>query len=279
VPRYGHLKIQIQRYIIKDINQAGSQVLYLNPTIDKMKNIISILCLIILITSCSESGKSKVDSSTSNGSDLNESSKVTLFLTSSGMEVSSGLIPLLPFKPAGRTVSYITTASVTDSAALEWTNDEIVAIENVGFNVDRIDLSILEPEDLKEAFYGCDLFWVGGGNTLYLLQEVRRSGFDKFVTRKIMEGVPYVGTSAGSILLGPDIEFELYASQAPELNSYEGLNLFPFAPYVHFGAPWVKEVYKEILQFSLDNDKSFITLRDNQFIYVTGEKWQVIDVE
>ena len=157
------------------------------------------------------------------------------------------------------------------------TNIEV--IEKAGFMVDKIDISVLNPEDMEEVFSGCDLFWVGGGNTLYLLQEVRKSGFDKYVTRKILEGIPYVGASAGSIILGPDLEFERYASRIPELTSYEGLNLFPFAPYVHFDAEWTKEFYVDILKFSLENNKSFITLRDNQFIYVTGKKWQVIDVE
>jgi dipeptidase E len=158
-------------------------------------------------------------------------------------------------------------------------NAKIEVIEKTGFIVDKIDISTLTPEDMEEVFSQCDLIWVGGGNTLYLLQEVRKSGFDKYLTNKILEGVPYVGASAGSIILGPDLEFELFASRTPELTSYEGLNLFPFAPYVHFDAEWTKELYADILKFSLENNKSFITLRDDQFIYVTGEKWQVIDVE
>lgn len=244
-----------------------------------MNKITPIICLIFFMTACSENNRSKVNVSALNAPDVDDSSKVTLFLTSSGMEVSSKLIPLLPFKPAGKTVSYITTASVDDGVVPEWMNSEIEAIEKVGFIVDRIDLSVLTPKDLEGSFSGCDLFWVGGGNTLYLLQEVRKSGFDKYVTKKILDGIPYVGVSAGSIILGPDLEFELYASRTPELTSYEGLNIFPFAPYVHFDAEWTKELYKDILKFSLENNKSFITLRDNQFIYVTGKKWQVIDVE
>jgi dipeptidase E len=156
-------------------------------------------------------------------------------------------------------------------------------LERLGFKVKSIDLALLETDDLEQAFSECDLFWVCGGNTLYLLQEVRRSGFDKFVTKKISEGIPYVGSSAGSILLGPDVEFERFAcdtTEAPHLTSYEGLNLFPFSTYAHFDAPWAKDVYKEILTFSIEKSKSFITLHDNQFIYVQDEKWQVIiDVE
>jgi dipeptidase E len=215
----------------------------------------------------------------SDEADSTDISNVSLFLTSNGAPALSEIIPLLPFKPDGKKVSYVTTASVVNGLVPEWMNTNIEIIEKAGFIVDRIDISTLTPDDMEEAFSGSDLIWVGGGNTLFLLQEVRKSGFDNYLTKKILEGIPYVGASAGSIILGPDLEFELYASKTPELTSYEGLNLFPYAPYVHFDAEWTKEFYVDILKFSLENNKSFITLRDDQFIYVTGKKWQVIDIE
>lgn len=247
-----------------------------------MKNTFLFACLVFFIASCSNGSKSKENSKTSNDINTIESSEIILFLISSSTEVFSALIPLLPFTPAGRTVCYIRTASHPDGVVPGSINSEMEALENLGFKVKSIDLALLEPDGLEQAFSECDLFWVCGGNTLYLLQEVRRSGFDKFVTKKISAGIPYVGSSAGSILLGPDVEFERLAcdtTEAPNLTSFEGLNLFPFSTYAHFDAPWAKDVYQEILKFSIDNSKSFITLHDNQFIYVQGEKWQVIDVE
>jgi dipeptidase E len=246
-----------------------------------MKNTLIVACLLVLITSCSKGDKSKVNSETS---DVNTTEVVekTLFLTSSGMGVSSDwLVPLLPFEPTGKTVCYITTAATIGGEVPDWITSEIGAIEKLGFNVKSIDLTFLSAEDLETAFSECDLFWVCGGNTLYLLQEVRRSGFDAFVTKMISEGIPYVGASAGSILLGPDVEFERFAcdiTQAPDLTSFEGLNLFPFATYVHFDAPWAKGVYKDILKFSLDNSKAFITLKDSEFIYVKGDNWRVVEI-
>lgn len=244
-----------------------------------IKNRFSILCLILFISSCSSNDKQTANSLTPGEADSTDTSNITLFLTSSGTPALPEIIQLLPFKPDGRKVSYVTTASVVDGVAPEWMSANIEVIEKAGFIVDPIDIATLTPEDMEKSFSGSDLIWVGGGNTLYLLQEVRKSGFDGYVTNKILEGVPYVGHSAGSIILGPDIEFELYASRNPELTSYEGLNLFPFAPYVHFDAEWTKELYADILKFSLENNKSFITLRDDQFIYVTGVKWQVIDIQ
>ena len=50
-----------------------------------------------------------------------------------------------------------------------------------------------------------DVMYVCGGNTFYLLQEVRKNGFDKYIVDFINNGGLYVGVSAGSILVGPDI--------------------------------------------------------------------------
>ena len=237
-----------------------------------MKKFLSFFYLILIVCSCAERGASS-------STDSDNTSKITLFLTSAGTPALPAIIPLLPSKPENMKVSYVTTAAVVDGVVPESVNKNIEVIEKAGFKVDKIDISTLSPEDMEDAFSGTDLIWVGGGNTLFLLQEVRKSGFDDFLTKKIIEGIPYVGVSAGSIILGPDLEFELYASKTPELDSYEGLNIFPYAPYVHFDAEWTKEFYIDILKFSLENNKSFITLRDDQFIYVTGKKWQVIDVE
>ena len=115
--------------------------------------------------------------------------------------------------------------------------DEIDAVEKTGFSVRRGDLAKLSVDTLPDAFAGCDIFWVGGGNTYYLLQEVRRSGFDDFIIDRINAGVPYVGTSAGSLIVAPDIGCIKYAEEHPDLElsleSYDALNVFPLVPFVH----------------------------------------------
>ena len=241
-----------------------------------MRTITLSICLLLASSMKADCQKNPI----TDGADPTDSPQVTLFLTSSGMGRSSEwLAPLLPFEPAGHTVCYITTAAAFGGDTPDWMNHEIQSVENLGFNVKRIDLTNLTSSDLAREFSNADLIWVGGGNTLYLLQEIRRTRFDTYVKKKISEGVPYVGVSAGSVIAGPDIGIELYASKTPELPSYEGLNLFPYVTFVHFGNPEYKEIYRDILLYSLDVGLSFITLRDNQFIYIHGDNWRVIDIE
>jgi len=198
-----------------------------------------------------------------------------LYLASNALRVVNEIKSLLPFDPVGKTVAYIGTASKDK----EWVQENIEKIEAAGFVVKAIDLALLSSNDLADAFQACDIIWVGGGNTFYLLQEVRRSGFDKLVTKKLLQGVPYVGTSAGSIIMGPNIEMVKFGDdplEASYLKSYQGLNLFPLVPIVHIDLPHLKNLNQRILNFGLENDIPFLSLHENQFIYVAGEHWRIV---
>ena len=202
-----------------------------------------------------------------------------LYLTTAAINVLDDLVPLLPEQKSEDTDCYIVTAGNLDDNP-HWISDEIKAISETGRTIKQLDLAVLDRGSLEAAFDRCAVIWVGGGNSFYLLQEVRQSGFDEFIARKIAEGTPYVGTSAGSIILAPNIEaiqFADDATQAPKLTSFDGLNLFPLVAFVHFDNPDFKDVYRRILSHALENGVGFVTLKEKQFIVVEGEFWKIID--
>ena len=205
--------------------------------------------------------------------------RTKLYLTSAAINVLDDLVPMLPEQEKGNTDCYIVTAANLDDNP-HWIADEISAISDTGRTIKQIDLAALEKDSLAAAFDRCAVIWVGGGNTFYLLQEVRRSGFDELVAQKIAEGTPYVGTSAGSIILAPNIESVRFAddvTQAPELTSFDGLDLFPLVAFAHFDNPNFKAAYRQILAHALDNGVDFVTLKEKQFIVVDGESWRIIN--
>lgn len=208
--------------------------------------------------------------------------KVRLYLASAAINVLDELVPLLPAQTSARAACYITTAGNLEGTP-PWMNEEIAAVESRGFNVTRIDLAGLSPDTVAQAFSDCGSIWVGGGNTYLLLQEVRRSGFDDVVAKMIAEGVPYVGTSAGSLILGPNLESIRFAEEHPdldlELTSFDGLDVFPLLPFVHFDNPMFRDIYRKILADALENDVAFVTLRDSQFVFVEGDSWRIISAD
>jgi dipeptidase E len=202
-----------------------------------------------------------------------------LYLASAAINVMDELVQLLPAPTSDHTACYITTAGNLESNP-HWIDEEISAVEKAGYSVKRIDLAKLSFDNVEAAFRDCHSIWVGGGNTYLLLQEVRRTGFDALVLRKIDDGIPYIGTSAGSLIMGPNLESIRFAEQHPaldlQLNSFDGLNVFPLLPFVHFDNPDYRDVYRQILNDALEKDVAFVTLRDNQFIFVDGDNWRII---
>jgi len=237
------------------------------------------LLLILLITPVFSQHRNLTKDSEPSARALNhEIPNAKLYLTSNALTVIDDLIPYLPFTPEGRSVCYITTAGYK----APWLTDNIKNVESKGFIVKPVDLELLSPDDLESTFQGGDLIRVGGGNTFYLLQEVRRTGFDKYLAEKIHEGVPYVGSSAGSVILGPDIELVKFAddpNEGSKLTSYDGLNIFPLVPLAHIDNPDYKDIYKQILNFGLEHDIPFVSLQEHQFILVEGAKWQIINAK
>jgi dipeptidase E len=78
---------------------------------------------------------------------------------------------------------------------------------DVGIPAENIlDVELDHPISVDELKY-FDVVFVDGGNTFYLLQKVRESGFDAAIENYLKQdwGV-YVGVSAGTILAGPDVE-------------------------------------------------------------------------
>jgi dipeptidase E len=136
---------------------------------------------------------------------------VRLFLTSNGFPSSSpGLREefrnLVGKAPRQLRVAFIPTASAAerDQPLTPAAHRELI---DIGISAENIlDVELDHPISLDELKH-FDVVFVDGGNTFYLLQKVRESGFDAAIEDYLKQdwGV-YVGVSAGTILAGPDIE-------------------------------------------------------------------------
>ena len=109
-------------------------------------------------------------------------------------------------------------------------------LDRLGFSsVQEIDASHVHSPDVLDRF---DAIYVKGGNTFSILHAMRESGFDHVIVSFILRGGVYIGVSAGSILLGPNIECAGWGSCADsndsQLQNTEGLQLVPFAVFPHF---------------------------------------------
>src|SRR2546423_5712900 len=60
--------------------------------------------------------------------------------------------------------------------------------------------------DPQKAVAEADAVFIGGGNTFRLLKAIQDLGLLEPIRRRIREGIPYIGSSAGSNVAGPTIK-------------------------------------------------------------------------
>lgn len=125
-----------------------------------------------------------------------------VFLAGGGSEVDSRLLDeqfvaiLDPLKP----VVYIPNAmaSKRHPSCLQWVRSVLFPL-----GVQNIEMwNDLKPRANVSAIAG---IYIGGGDTVKLLREIRRSGFDGYLKKMVATGIPVYGGSAGAIIFGEDI--------------------------------------------------------------------------
>jgi dipeptidase E len=142
----------------------------------------------------------------------------------------------------------------------------------MGFTVDSF-----EGTSPVRAVEHAGAVFVGGGNTFRLLKALQDLGLVEAVRRRVREGMPYVGSSAGSIVAGPSLKT---TKDMPivEPRSFEALALVGFQISPHYLDPDPSSTHmgetqeERIAQFLEENDAPVVGLREGAFLEIEGER-------
>jgi len=203
-----------------------------------------------------------------------------LLLTSAGFSnelISNAFLKLTGKHFPDLRVAFI--ANAADNYADKWfIGKDRNSLLELGMNVSDVDLRGKTPNELLVEFENVDVIFVAGGNTFYLLQKMIESGADKIISNLIEKGVVYVGSSAGSVLVGPSIEpvaaFD-DPKEAPMLTSFEGLKLVDFVTLPHFNKNSPEDNYTEVMK-KYSKKYKLITISDEQAIAVKDNNFEII---
>lgn len=199
-----------------------------------------------------------------------------LFLTSAGLpkETRDYFLKLVSKKPEETTVAFIPTAA--DPEKDKWfVESDRSELKEIGFQIEEIDLKNENKNSLLKKLSKCDVIYVGGGNTFYLLDWIRKSGFAKIINKLLDDGKIYVGVSAGSIITGPNIEVSGWKhadKNIVNLKDFTGLNLVNFIPFVHY----LNEHKKLLEEKAKNNNKPIIALNDKQAVLCINGKYEIV---
>lgn len=141
--------------------------------------------------------------------------------------------------------------------------------QKMGYDLASIHSSPSPQGAVAEA----DAVFIGGGNTFRLLKALYDFGILDPIRDRVNNGMPYIGSSAGSNVAGPTIRTtkDMPILQPP---SFDALGLVPFQISPHFQDPdpnskHMGETQEErILQFLEENDTPVAGLREGAMVRI-----------
>ena len=199
----------------------------------------------------------------------------TLILASSGQFIVNNDIDRFLPKPLLRcSIASIITASkkVPDTG---YVKRHRVAMQAKNISYSEIDIAEKDEQTLAKELDGYDIIYVEGGNTFYLLQCVRESGFKNVVSDLLARGVVYIGSSAGSYIACPSIVMATWSKRGFDqcgITDYTGMNLAPFLIKAHY----VPDMLPSLKERAKDLHHPLRAITDEQAIIVQNDRIQLL---
>lgn len=149
-----------------------------------------------------------------------------------------------------------------------WTKarDRLAAL---GLAVDRLH----EGHGARGSVEGAEGVFVGGGNTFRLLDRLQRSDLLEPLRRRAVEGMPYMGASAGTVIAAPTLKT---TNDMPIVQpaSFDSLGLVPFQINAHYldADPTSRHMgetrEQRIVEFLEENDAAVVGLREGGMLSI-----------
>ena len=122
-----------------------------------------------------------------------------------------------------------------------------------------------------DALFACPAIHLTGGHTGQFLDRLRKAGLMEPLRNWALAGGILIGTSAGAILMTPDIALDrvFLGERAEDMKDGAGLDLVDFEFFPH----WEDEPQfaPDVLRYSLQNGRDIIACRDGEGVVIKGD--------
>ena len=145
--------------------------------------------------------------------------------------------------------------------------------ELMGFGVDSVHDADRGPVHAVER---AQTIFIGGGNTFRLIDALWRHDLIEPIRRRVLHGMPYMGTSAGANVACPSIRTtnDMPIVQPP---SFAALDLVPFNINAHYLDPVAGSTHmgetreQRIAEFHEENPQPVVGLREGAWLHIEDE--------
>lgn len=185
---------------------------------------------------------------------------------------------LLKGEAEGKTVVFIPTASVHEgykgyvgSARKLW--------KKMNANIIEVDIAASPMDEVRMAFEKADIIYFTGGNSFFLIDQLRKTGTDALLKKHLSAGKLYVGESGGAIVCAPELSYIKQMDEVPKgfsQKDYLGLHLIDFYVLPHYLCFPFQKCSQQILAQYKDLD--ICALNNEQAVFVEDGKKQELSV-
>ncbi|MCB7451167.1 Type 1 glutamine amidotransferase-like domain-containing protein [Veillonella parvula] len=157
-------------------------------------------------------------------------------------------------------------------------DEGVEMLKSLGYELEIIDISKYDEDYLKNKLSKTECICISGGNTFYLLQELKKKNLIGLLYERIKEGLFYIGESAGAIIMSENIEYSQMMddkSIASELDDYTGVNVFNHYVLPHIGEYPFEESTQKILE-NYQDKISLVAINNSEAILVNDSGYTVV---
>jgi dipeptidase E len=216
-----------------------------------------------------------------------QSFKMKLLLTSAGItneSIAKSFFELAGKPASDLKVAFIPTAGNAQAGnKVSWFFRQAEDLRRIGITwIDMIDFADADV-DWRARLNECDVLYLTGGNTFYLLDQIRKQGFDTYL-QEVLASKVYVGGSASSITMTPRIDVAAVPPgdpNLPGLTNLTGLGYVDFEIEPHCDEPRFEtvEIYanKHGKKIYAIDDQTAIKVVDDTVEVVSEGKWRLFE--
>lgn len=178
-------------------------------------------------------------------------------------------------------VAIINEAYAVKRNNLWWVLENLSKAKDFGGNLELVNLLALDLETVRERLEKADVMYVLGGHADYLMSVFNKTGFTKLLPELLKTKV-YVGSSAGSMVLGKRLSEDAYFKMYKEKDTYgvkSYLELVNFSIMPHLASPHFPNRKETLLMASKDHTGMVYGLKDDSAVVVEGNNLYTLGSE
>ena len=190
----------------------------------------------------------------------------------SGRKLKEAFLKMLTKRP--KDISVLIIAGILKKRHLKYISK--VKRQLVSMGISSIKIADISKNIHAKNFSSFDIIFFMGGNTFYLLNRTRKTGFVPFIKKHIKQGKIYLGVSAGSIIVHKTIEIAGWGVSADPnligLQDLRGIGVTNIAIFPHYK----RKNKKELNSFKRNSSYTIKEIRDGEAVLIEANKIKII---